>query len=172
MNWADWAIVSILVLSALISIMRGFVKEALSLATWVAAVIVAMVFGERLAILLIDHIATPSVRELAAFAMLFVATLLVGAMVSYLIGALVRATGLSGTDRLLGMLFGLARGFVVVMALLIFLPGIIPVDQDIWWQESILIAHFLEFENWARSVTGQAVQFFSNLFNSRTRTTI
>lgn len=164
MNWADWAIVGILVLSALISIKRGFVKEALSLATWVAAVIVAMIFGERLAVLLIDHIATPSVRELVAFAILFIATLLVGAMVSYLIGALVRITGLSGTDRLLGMLFGLARGFVVVMALLIFLPGIIPVDQDSWWHESRLIVHFLEFETWARSLAGQAVQVFSDLF--------
>ena len=171
MNWADWAIVGILVLSALISIKRGFVKEALSLATWVAAVIVAMIFGERLAVLLIDHIATPSVRELVAFAVLFIATLLVGAMVSYLIGALVRITGLSGTDRLLGMLFGLARGFVIVMALLIFLPGIIPVNQDIWWQESSLIPHFLEFEAWTRAVTGQVVQFFSDLF-TRTRETI
>lgn len=164
MNWADWTIVGILVLSALISIKRGFVKEALSLATWVAAVIVAMIFGERLAVLLIDHIATPSVRELVAFAVLFIATLLVGAMVSYLIGALVRITGLSGTDRLLGMLFGLARGFVIVMALLIFLPGIIPVDQDVWWQESKLIIHFLEFESWARSLASQTLKVFSDVF--------
>lgn len=164
MNWADWAIVSILVLSALISITRGFVKEALSLATWVAAVIVAMIFGERLAVLLIDHIATPSLRELAAFAILFIATLLVGAMVSYLIGALVRVTGLSGTDRLLGMLFGLARGLIVVMALLILLPGVLPVTQDNWWQESALITYFLKFETWARSLTNQILQLFSEIF--------
>jgi membrane protein required for colicin V production len=165
MNWADWAIVSILVLSALISIKRGFVKEALSLATWVAAVIVAIVFGERLAVLLVDHIATPSVRELVAFAVLFIATLLVGAMVNYLLGALVRVTGLSGTDRLLGMLFGLARGFVIVMALLIFLPGIIPVNKDLWWQESLLIPDFMAFETWARSATSQTVQFFTGFFD-------
>lgn len=164
MNWADWTIVGILVLSALISIKRGFVKEALSLATWVAAVIVAIVFGERLAVLLIDHIATPSVRELVAFAILFIATLLVGAMVSYIIGTLIRITGLSSTDRLLGMLFGLARGFIIVMAILIFLPGVIPVDQDAWWQESKLIVHFLEFETWARTLAGQTVQIFSDMF--------
>jgi hypothetical protein len=79
MTWADWTIVGVLVLSALISIKRGFVKEALSLATWVAAVIIAIIFADRLAVLLEDHIATPSVREMAAFALLFVATLLVGA---------------------------------------------------------------------------------------------
>jgi membrane protein required for colicin V production len=165
MNWADWTILGILVLSALISLKRGFVKEALSLATWVAAVIIAILFSDRLAILLIDQIETPSIRELVAFALLFIATLLVGAMVGYVIGALVRITGLSGTDRLLGMLFGLARGFVVVMALLIFLPQILPLEQDQWWHESLLIPHFLEFETWARAVAGQTVQFFSSLFD-------
>lgn len=166
MIWADWAIIGILVLSALISIKRGFVKEALSLATWVAAVIIAIIFADRLAVLLEDHIATPSVRELAAFALLFIVSLLVGALVSYLIGALIRVTGLTGTDRLLGMLFGLARGFVIVMAILIFLPGIIPIDQDPWWHESKLIGHFLQFESWARTTTSQTVQIFSELFSS------
>ena len=116
MNWADWTIVVILVLSSLISIKRGFVKEALSLATWILAVIIALFFSERLAVLLTDSITTPSVREVVAFAILFIATLLVGAMVNYLIGELVRITGLSGTDRTLGMVFGLARGFIIVMA--------------------------------------------------------
>src|SRR5690606_34792426 len=123
MNWADWTIVAILVLSALISVKRGFVREALSLATWVAAILVAMIFGGRLAILLVDHIDTPSLRELVAFTLLFVGTLLVGALVNYVISTLVKVTGLSGTDRLLGMCFGLARGAIIVMALLIFLPG-------------------------------------------------
>jgi uncharacterized membrane protein required for colicin V production len=86
MNWADWTIVVILVLSSLISIKRGFVKEALSLATWILAVIIALFFSERLAVLLTDSITTPSVREVVAFAILFIATLLVGAMVNYLIG--------------------------------------------------------------------------------------
>src|SRR5690606_18157989 len=98
MNWADWTIVFILVLSSLISIKRGFVKEALSLATWILAVIIALLFSERLAVLLADSITTPSVREVVAFAILFIATLLVGAMVNYLIGELVRITGLSGTE--------------------------------------------------------------------------
>ncbi len=163
MNWADWTIVAILVLSALISIMRGFVKEALSLATWVAAILIAMIFSERLALLLVDHIDTPSLRELVAFALLFIATLLVGAMVNYLISALVRVTGLSGTDRLLGMCFGLARGVVIVMALLILLPGMVPVNEDAWWHESRLIPGFLEFEVRARNLAGETLRFFSNL---------
>lgn len=164
MNWADWAILGILLVSSLISIKRGFVKEALSLATWVLAFVVAMLFGERLAVLLTNLIETPSVREMTAFVILFAATLIVGAMVNYLIGELVRMTGLSGTDRLFGMIFGLARGLVVVMAMLILLPSLVPLDQDSWWHESVLIPHFLSFEHWARNLAAQTTQFFFQWF--------
>lgn len=165
MNWADWAIIAILVLSALISIKRGFVREALSLATWVAAVLVAVLFSEPLSYLLHDHIATPSVREMVAFAILFIATLLAGGLIGYVMGALIQVTGLSGTDRLLGMLFGLARGIIVIMVCLIFLPGLLSVNQDPWWQESALIPHFLEFETQARDLFSQVVSFFTGFFS-------
>lgn len=165
MNWADWTLVAILVLSSLISIKRGFIKEALSLATWILAIVIALIFGERLALVLSDSITTPSVREVVAFAILFVSTLLVGAMVNYLVGELVRMTGLSGTDRTLGMVFGLARGFIIVMAVLIFLPSIIDIEKDNWWHESQLIPHFLSFEHWARTMASEVTQFFSGFFN-------
>lgn len=165
MNWADWTILAILIVSCLISLKRGFVKEALSMANWVLAFIVAMSFGGKLATLLESQIATPSIREMAAFGILFAATLIVGAMVNHLVGELVRMTGLSGTDRLFGMVFGLIRGFVVVMALLLLLPAVIPVDQDAWWQESLLIPQFLKFEGWARESVRDIVSFTVNLFD-------
>src|SRR5690625_5741006 len=84
MNWADWVILGILLVSSLISIKRGFVKEALSLATWLVAFIVAMLFSDRLALLLINLIETPSIREMVAFAVLFASTLVVCAMVNHL----------------------------------------------------------------------------------------
>jgi len=164
MNWADWAILGIVLVSSLISLKRGFVKEALSLVIWILAFIVAMLFGERLAVLLTDLISTPSVREMTAFVLLFAATLIVGAMVNYLVGELVRMTGLSGTDRMFGMIFGVARGLVVVMALLILLPSLVPLDQDSWWHESALIPHFLAFEHWARSLAAETTQFFFRWF--------
>ncbi len=164
MNWADWIIVGILSLSCLISLIRGFVKEALSLANWVAASIVAVVFDEKLAELLVNVIATPSLRNIAAFAILFVATLIVGAMVIYLISELVKRTGLSGTDRLLGVIFGLARGAIIVLVILIFLPMIVPVNEDDWWQSSELIPHFLEFEGWARETTELVTQWLLSFF--------
>lgn len=165
MNWADWAIVATVVLSSLISIKRGFVREALSLATWILAVVIALLFSGQLAVLLADSITTPSVREVVAFAILFIATLLVGAMVNYLISELVRMTGLSGTDRMLGMIFGVARGLIIVMALLMFLPLLIPLNEDPWWHESRLIPYFLSFEHWARAAAGELTGFFSSLFN-------
>lgn len=165
MNWADWTILAILLISCLISLKRGFVKEALSMVNWVLAFIIAMTFRDQLATLLESQIATPSVREMVAFGILFAATLVVGAMVNHLVGELIRMTGLSGTDRLFGMIFGLVRGLVVVMALLLLVPMVLPVDQDAWWQESALIPQFLRFEGWARETAGELTRFTVNLFD-------
>lgn len=165
MNWADWAIIAILVVSSLISLKRGFVKEALSMANWVLAFIVAMTFRDPLSSMLVAQIATPSLRDMVAFAVLFAATLIVGAMVNYLIGEVVRMTGLAGTDRMFGMIFGFIRGFVVVMAALLLLPPLIAIDQDNWWRESLLIPHLLKFEDWCRLIANEFVAFVGRLFN-------
>ena len=149
-NWADWCIVVIVAISALISIVRGFVKEALSLLVWVLAFVVAFFFAERLAPLLTNLVSLPSLRYVAAFAALFVATLIVGSLINYLIGQLVKMTGLSGIDRLLGMMFGVCRGVLIALLVLIFVPKILPVQQDPWWQQSRLIPKILVLETWAR----------------------
>lgn len=164
MNWADLAILGILLVSSLISVKRGFVKEALSLAAWVAAFVIAMLFSGSLATLLVNSIESPSVREMLAFAILFAVTLIVAAMANYLIGEVVRMTGLSGTDRLFGMLFGLLRGVIVVMALLLLVPPLISIDQEAWWHESLLIPHFLSMEDWSRRIAGTIISFFQGLF--------
>ncbi|GAA5316815.1 MAG: CvpA family protein [Candidatus Pelagadaptatus aseana] len=164
MNWADWSIIAILVVSSLIGMYRGFIKEALSLLTWVVAFVLAMTFRDPMSLLLVDMIDTPSVRQMAAFAILFVATLIVGAMVNYLISELVRMTGLSGTDRLFGMMFGVARGAAVVLAIIILLPPLIAIDQDSWWQQSKLIPHFQAMEDWAKLITARLTDYFVNLF--------
>jgi len=163
MNWADWAIVTILGLSAVISLVRGFVREAMSLVIWVAAFAVAMLFYVRLSVFFDNLIATPSLRLLAAWLALFVGMLILGGLINILLGQLVEATGLSGTDRLLGVIFGVARGLILVMVILIFLPQILPVERDAWWQESLLIPHFLELEGWARQTASDVTNFFKRL---------
>ena len=164
MNWADLTILAVLLVSCLISIKRGFVKEALSLAAWVAAFVVAMLFSASLATLFANSIQSPSVREMVAFAILFAATLIVAAMANYLIGEVVRMTGLSGTDRTFGMVFGLIRGVIIVMAILLLVPPIIPVNQESWWHNSLLIPHFLSMEGWCRDVASAIIDFVLKLF--------
>lgn len=151
MNWADWVIAVLIAISCLISLKRGFVKEALSLLTWVAAFVVARLFTDQLSVVLGAYIDTPSARVFAAFALLFVVTLVVGALLNNLIGVLVKATGLSGTDRVLGMAFGVARGGLVVVVAVALLE-MTPVINDRWWNESLLIPHFQMMEAWTRAV--------------------
>ena len=148
LTWVDWAIVAIIAVSALISLTRGFVKEALSLLTWVIAGLVAWLFGGALAELLVPYIETPSLRVIAACSILFVMTLLLGGLVNYLISQLVKATGLSGTDRFLGMVFGAARGALLVVVA-VGLLSLAPVEADAWWRESVVIPHFLLVADWA-----------------------
>ncbi|GAA5442024.1 colicin V production protein [Microbulbifer sp. NBRC 101763] len=164
MNWADWTILAIVGISTLFGLSRGFVRETLSLLTWIAAFIVAMMFRDQLAPLLSNLVDTPSLQVIAAFAILFFGTLLAGAVLNMMLSAFVEATGLSGTDRVLGMVFGLVRGAIVVMALLILAPALVPVEQDSWWSESVLIPHFLEFEGSARELAKSVKDFFVELF--------
>lgn len=147
MPWIDWAIISVLLISSLISFVRGFVKEAMSLVVWLLAFLVATGFSPYFAPLLADYLSEPSFRQLAAFAILFIATLVTGGLANYLLSTLIKVSGLSGTDRLLGVIFGCARGLIVIMVFVIFAPQLVEVQQDSWWQESQLIPHFVQFED-------------------------
>lgn len=141
MNWVDISVLAIVFLSAVISVIRGFVREALSLAAWIAAFWVAFTFTDNMAVMLADHIETPSLRLVAGFTILFLATLIIAALVNFLAVQLVVKTGLSGTDRMLGVIFGIARG-VVIVGILVLLAGLTPIPQDPWWEASTLIPHF------------------------------
>ena len=146
----DIGIICIVAISGVISLVRGFVKEAMSLVIWVAAFAVAMAFKELAAELLVNFIDLASMRQLAAWAGLFVGTLLLGSVANFLLGKLVSSTGLSGTDRTLGLVFGVFRGLLVVLAIVIILPQAVPVDEDPWWMASSLIPLFQGFEVWGR----------------------
>lgn len=156
MTIIDWVIIGIIAISGLISLLRGFIKEALSLVSWVSAFVVARFYSDQLANLLQGQIETQSLRWLVAFVILFVATLFVLGMINYLLSHIVKATGLTGTDRTLGMVFGAIRGLVIVVAL-VFLARFTPIPEDIWWKESILIPHLEVFAEWARTTLPSAV---------------
>lgn len=153
---ADYIIIGIMVLSLLISLVRGFVREALSLVMWIAAFWIAFTFYNTLANLLLNIIHTPSLRMIVAFGALFLATLLLGSFIGYLFGQLIDKTGLSGTDRVLGVAFGFARG-VLLVAVLIMLAKLTPLPQDPWWKASVLLPHFQPVVEWLHNLLPQSV---------------
>lgn len=149
MHMVDIAIIGIIALSIVISLFRGFIKEAISLATWILAIWLAWFFHADLAVHLEAYIATPSLRLASGFGLLFVATLIVGAFVNFVIGRVVEATGLTGTDRVLGAVFGAFRG-ILIIAVLVLLAGLTPLPQDGWWHESFFIEYFQGLAVWMR----------------------
>jgi membrane protein required for colicin V production len=147
MNWIDYAILVVILLSAVISLIRGFVKEAISLAIWFSAFFIASQFYADLAVYLtkLDDL---MIRNGVAIAILFVSTLILGGLVNYLISQLVQFTGLTGTDRALGLVFGALRGILIVSALLFFLDTFTPMSSSTWWETSVLIPEFSLIIEW------------------------
>jgi membrane protein required for colicin V production len=164
LNWADWTIVAIVGVSCVLSLLRGFVKEALSLVSWIAATFVAIVFHERLAAIFARWIDTPSIRTVLAYIALFVLTLLVGAIISWLLQQFIEGAGLGWFDRLLGVGFGAARGLLIVLALVVLLPMALPeMRGDNWWYRSEFIRHFESCESWARGSFGTVMGWSQTL---------
>jgi len=141
MVWADYAIIGIIALSALIGLLRGLLREVFSFVVWLGALLIAWAFYKQLAPELSQWITTPSFRLGAAFLILVVVVLIPGAIFGYLLSTLVDKTGLTGTDRVLGVVFGISRGAILV-AMLVFLGALTPLPQNDWWQSSSLIGRF------------------------------
>ncbi len=147
LNIFDFIIIGLIAFSAVISIFRGFIRELLSIVTWVVAFWVAWHFSSELAVILSAYIHSKSLQYPVAFIGLFVITMILGGLVNYLLGQLVDKTGLSGTDRSLGLLFGLLRGVLIVGVLLMILK-LTPATEESWWQQSRLIPPFMPLEQW------------------------
>lgn len=148
MQYADYIIIAIVAISILVGTIRGFIKEVFSLLVWVAAFFVAFQYSGVLAEALETRIELPSARTSLAFAGLFLAVLLIGGLLTFLVGKLVEKTGLSGTDRLLGGVFGGVRGLIIVLAL-ILVAGLTPVPNDPWWQQSRAIQSLMPLAEWS-----------------------
>ena len=151
MSWVDLIIIAVVVVSALISLVRGFVKESISLASWVLAGFIALRYFTPLSELLEPYIESPTIRTGSGFAILFVCSLIVGAIINFMASQLVTKTGLSGTDKSLGVVFGAARGILIVI-ILVLLAGLTPMPSESWWKESTMIEYFANMASWIKDI--------------------
>ncbi|AFP85002.1 CvpA family protein [secondary endosymbiont of Ctenarytaina eucalypti] len=147
MIWVDYVIISIIIFSALVSVFRGFVCEALSLVTWGCAFFVTSHYYGDLAIHF-SSFKAQMVRNSIAIVIIFILVLLVGSILQYLLNFLVERGGLSGTDRELGVCFGILRGIFIVTAGLFFLNHFTGFSNSQDWQQSQLIPMFRNIIRW------------------------
>lgn len=157
MNWVDVALIAVILLSALIGVARGLVREVLSLVVWVAALGLGWLYHRDVAELLTAQIAEPSVRLAAAFIGIVVVVLILGAILGALLTRALDQTRLSTIDRALGFLFGAARGAVLV-AMAVYLASLTPMPEESWWKESSTIAEFQSMADWMLSLIPQGLQ--------------
>lgn len=137
MNWTDYALLAVLLVSMGVGLWRGFVVEVLSLTVWVAAFWLSIGFGADVAAWF-TGVEDASARLFLGYAGVFVGVLLLGGLVTWALGKFIANTGLSATDRVLGVGFGLLRGLVLA-CVAVLLMGFTSLPGEAWWRESKLM---------------------------------
>jgi membrane protein required for colicin V production len=146
-NWLDLCIIGVMGISGLVGLVRGLVREVFSLAAWAVAIWSGLHYGGQVADYLQNMIPLPSARAAVGFTLVFLVVLMFAGLFGYILARLIETTGLSGVDRLAGLLFGLARGALVV-TVLVFLAKETPFPKDPWWLESRLVPLFQSMAIW------------------------
>ncbi len=135
----DYAVLVIIGLSIILSVMRGLVAEVLSIAGWIAAFFVAKTYTTEILPMMPQDIPSESLRVLAAFLVLFLATLLVTTLLAIALSAILKKIGLGLLNRLLGALFGIVRGLLIV-CIIVFLAGLTDIPKDARWRNAMFSA--------------------------------
>jgi membrane protein required for colicin V production len=132
----DYAVLIIIGLSAVLSVIRGLVREVLALLAWVVAFVVANLFGGKLALLMPPEVPSEELRLLAGFAGVFFVVLLLMSLAAMALSGLVKSAGLGVEDRILGGIFGLVRG-VTIVAILVLLAGLTALPKEPVWRQAV-----------------------------------
>ena len=147
MSTADIVILCLIFLPAIVGVCYGFLNIIFSLLSWAAALGISFKFAPYFSPMLETYVDTPILRIVLAFVGLFILSLLIMSGISYFIVKLLGRSGLTAADRILGLIFGMGFGLVIVAAI-VFLAGFTPIPQDSWWDESRLIGPFERISVW------------------------
>nr|WP_294839513.1 CvpA family protein [uncultured Methylotenera sp.] len=135
----DYIVLSIIGLSVILSVMRGVVREVLAIVGLVAAFYVGVTYTNQLLPMMPVDIPNEALRVLAAFLVLFLATLLLATLLGIALSAIFKKAGLGWLNRLLGALFGVARGLLIV-CVIVFLAGLTDIPKDPRWRNAMFSA--------------------------------
>ena len=149
LNVTDYVVVGIILVSTLVSLMRGFFREFISLFIWIIGLWVAIKFYYVFAIILEPYIADVALCKVASFSGIFLLVLIFGMLFNYLFSFIVIKSGLGGADRLLGTIFGFTRGVLLVAVFLLVISTTSFVGE-VWWKESALVPHFQFLIDWLK----------------------
>ena len=140
----DFVIGGVLVISLFIGTWRGLVKEAISILAWVSSFIISITFVSELSEILFKSLGTQFFSFPLSFFLLFIGTMLFFSLVSSLMSEVLRASGLRGFDKLLGGLFGLAKGMTIVAVACVVSRFFVPQTYSIWYESSVFVPQFVE----------------------------
>jgi membrane protein required for colicin V production len=154
MTGADYLILLILLGSTLIGLLRGFVREAASLVFWILAIWAAWKFGPVVEPHLGGLLADPKVAPWVGRLVILVLVLLIGWAVGLLLSYFTRSLGLGAMDRVIGVLFGIVRGMVLV-GLIIIGGELLHLNHEEWWNRSKLVPYGETVGDWLRAMVGE-----------------
>jgi membrane protein required for colicin V production len=157
MNLIDLAFIAVILVSALIGLGRGLVREVWSLVVWIAALGLGWLYHQEAAELLAGQIAQPAVRLGLAFVAIVLVVLILGAILGALLSRGISKAHLGGVDGALGFVFGAARGTLLV-AMAVYLASLTPMPEEAWWKESQTIGQFRAMADWVLSLVPPQVQ--------------
>jgi membrane protein required for colicin V production len=142
MTSVDLAVLGVMILSGLLALSRGLVREILSIGAWLGAAAIAMALLPRIRPLLEPHVPSPEWTDPVGYIALFLVSLIILSVIGKAIGGAVRSSVIGGIDRTLGLLFGLARGAVLAVAVYIVAGLAIPPDR---WPQPVLESRSLPY---------------------------
>ena len=153
MNIADYVMIAVVVLSAIVGAVRGFLREAIALGAWIVALFVAWHFSDMIEPHLGGLLAAHYVRPWAARVIIVAIVLIIGAGFGAVSAHYVRLSIFSGIDRFVGFLFGAARGAVLI-GVFVILGQLLKLDGEIWWRHSMLLPYGDSVANGLRALVG------------------